>query len=72
MSQYLIDTDWVIQVLHGDQTATTTIEDLAEHGLAISMITYGELYEGSYYASDSQRAIAALEDFLSEKDIIPL
>ena len=72
MSQYLIDTDWIIQVLHGDQAATTRLEDLAEHGLAISLITYGELYEGSYYAKAPQLALAALDDFLIDKEIVPL
>ena len=72
MSQYLVDTDWIIQVLPGDQAATTTLEDLAEAGLAISLITYGELYEGSYYAKAPQAALATLADFLIDKELVPL
>ena len=57
MSQYLIDTDWLIQILHGNADATQTTEDLAPDGLATSLITYGELYHGAYYARDSQLAL---------------
>lgn len=47
MSVYLIDTDWIIDALHGQATALQTLIDLALQGLAISHLTYGELYEGA-------------------------
>ena len=40
--------------------------------MAISLITYGELYEGSYYAKAPQVALATLADFLIDKEIVPL
>lgn len=72
MSGYLIDTDWAIQVLHGDSTATQALIAHAPQGLAISLITYGELFEGAYYARDAQRALASLQTFLDGKDLVPL
>lgn len=45
MSGYLIDTDSVIDVLHGNADAEHTLLDLAPDGLGVSLITYGELYE---------------------------
>lgn len=72
MSAYLVDTDWLIQVLHGDAAATHTLEDLAPQGLAISLITYGELYQGGYYARDPIPALQAVHDLLDGTDILPL
>ena len=44
MSRYLLDTDWIVDVLNGQETAIQTFLELAPAGLAISIITYGELY----------------------------
>ena len=72
MSQYLIDTDWIVDVLHGQEAATQTLLVLASSGLALSMMTYGELYEGAYYARDPESALAGLRDFLEGKEVLPL
>jgi predicted nucleic acid-binding protein len=72
MSQYLIDTDWLIQILHGDTDSAQTIEDLAPDGLATSLITYGELYHGAYYARDPQQALEAMQDVLAEIEMLQL
>jgi tRNA(fMet)-specific endonuclease VapC len=72
MSQYLVDTDWIVDVLHGQEQATQTLLELAASGLALSMMTYGELYEGAYYARDPESALAGLRDFLAGKEILPL
>ncbi|MGH2371098.1 MAG: type II toxin-antitoxin system VapC family toxin [Chloroflexota bacterium] len=64
MTGYLVDTDWIVDCLHGQQAALQTIADLAPQGLAISLITYGELYEGAYYARDPRQAMASLRKFL--------
>ena len=72
MSQYLVDTDWLIQILHGDTDAAQTIEDLAPDGLATSLITYGELYHGAYYARDPQQALEAMQDVLAEIEMLQL
>ena len=47
MSTYLIDTDWAIQVLHGNQEATQALLEQAAAGLSLSLISYGELFEGA-------------------------
>lgn len=72
MNHYLVDTDWLIQVLHGNADATQTLTDLAPQGLATSLITYGELYQGAYYARNPQQALQALRDVLDGIDILPL
>ena len=72
MSLYLLDTDWVVDVLHGQESATQTLLELAPSGLALSIITYGELYEGAYYSRDPEPALAGLQTFLDGKEILPV
>ena len=72
MSRYLIDTDWVVDVLRGQQPAIQSLREIAVDGLAISIITYGELVEGAVHAQNPVVAQAGLDQFLEEKDILPL
>ena len=72
MSRYLIDTDWIVDALHGYPTAVQTLLDLAPEGLAVSLISYGELYEGAYYARNPEAALAGLHTFLQGKELLSL
>ena len=69
---YLVDTDWIVDALHDLPAAVQTLLELAPQGLAVSLISYGELFEGAYYARDPQTALAGLAAFLQGKDILPL
>ena len=69
---YLIDTDWVAAFLKGRAIAVTFINSLASEGLAISLITYGEIYEGIYYGADIARHEKGFQAFLRDIDVIPL
>lgn len=68
---YLIATDWVSDVLHGQEAATQTLANLALDGVAISLISYGELYEGVHYGRDRESAPADLRAFLLSKPVLP-
>ena len=46
---YLIDTDWIIDYLKGRQSAIQLLQTHAADNLAISLMTYGEVYEGIYF-----------------------
>ena len=72
MTLYLLDTDWIVDVLHGQETATHTLLELAPFGLSLSIISYGELYEGAYYSRDPEPALAGLHTFMQGKEILPL
>jgi tRNA(fMet)-specific endonuclease VapC len=72
MTLYLLDTDWIADVLTGQESATQTLLALASAGLALSIITYGELYEGAYYARDPAAALEGLHTFLEGKELLPL
>lgn len=66
-----MDTDWIIDALHEHGPAIRTLESLAPAGLAVSLVTYAELYEGAFYARDSKQALAEVSTFLDAKDVIP-
>lgn len=52
---YLIDTDWVIDYLKGRRPTVETVTRLAADGIAMSLITYGEVYEGILLGRDPKR-----------------
>ena len=72
MSSYLLDTDWIVDILNGQEQAIHTVLELASAGLAVSIITYGELYEGAAFARDREPALSGLRNFLKGKAILPL
>jgi tRNA(fMet)-specific endonuclease VapC len=70
--KFLVDTDWIVDVLHGNQNASETLVELTPQGLAVSVISYGELFEGAYYAQDRTTARAGLSAFFIGKKLLPL
>ena len=62
--KYLIDTDWVIDHLHQVERVTRRLEELATEGLALSIISLAELYEGVFYSRDPEGDERDLQDFL--------
>ena len=62
---YSLDSDVVIDHLAGDPAARQLIDRLGPDGVAISAITYMEVYLGTLVAPDSGRARAKLDAFLS-------
>lgn len=69
---YLVDSDVVADVLTGQPAATALLRGLARAALAISLITYGEVYEGIYYGRDSRTAEAVFRRFLRGVTVLPL
>jgi len=61
----LIDTDWVIDHLNHIERVTRRLEALAPEGLALSIISLAELYEGVYCSRDPVESDAALQRFLN-------
>ena len=64
MMQYLLDTDWVIHYLHGHTAIVGRLDELQPQGLALSIISLAELYEGVYYSRDPDGDEQDLNDFL--------
>ena len=72
MSGYLLDTDWVIDLLNNQVSAIQSLPTLTPEGVSISMITYGELFEGAYYAREQSAALATLQRLLTGVQLFPL
>lgn len=68
--KYLLDADWAISFLNGRANAVHLISELADKGIALSVITWGEIYEGLLTKPDSPRRITQLDDFTQAVDLI--
>lgn len=69
---YLIDSDWAIDFLSDVPEARHLLDRLAEEGIAISIITYMEAYQGALRVSNIQQAHAKFQAFVSAVPILPL
>ena len=70
--QYLVDTDWVIDHMHGRQEVVSRLEELAPYGLGLSIVSLAELYEGVFYSTDPLSEERSLLNFLGAVEVIPL
>jgi tRNA(fMet)-specific endonuclease VapC len=68
--KYLIDTDWVINHLRGAERVTGKLEELADSGLALSIVSLAELYEGVYRSTDPAKAEKSLNVFLTAVTVL--
>src|SRR3954447_17997692 len=69
---YLVDSDYVADYLRGRSPAVDVLAQLAPEGLAISLITYGEIYEGIYFGTNRERYERGFRLFLRGVDVLTL
>lgn len=69
--KYLIDTDWTIHYLNGKRGIVDQLTALRKEGLAISVISLAEVYEGVYYSLDPKSSQEGLNNFLKLVSILP-
>lgn len=69
---YLLDSDWVISFLNGQFTAVQLIERLAEEGVFLSVISYGEVYEGLLSRPSQSVHLAQLDQFTAIVELVTL
>ncbi len=67
---YLIDTDWIIDHFNKIEKVTRKLEELAPQGLALSIVSLAELYEGIYYSRDPVLSEKTLKAFLAPDLVI--
>jgi predicted nucleic acid-binding protein len=70
--KYLLDSDPVADWLNGQPEAIQLFSSIQQDGLAMSLISYGEIYEGIYFGRDPQAAEAGLRNLLRFVDVLPL
>jgi tRNA(fMet)-specific endonuclease VapC len=69
---YLIDSDWIVDWLKNEPDAVRLLRTIAPDGLAISLISVGEIYEGIYFGHDPSRHERAFRQFLRGVTVLPL
>ncbi len=62
--KYLLDTDWIIDHFSGRKKVTRKLIKFAEEGMAVSIISVAELYEGIHGSKDYENSLKTMEDFL--------
>src|SRR4051794_32489322 len=70
--KYQLDTDAVADWLNSRPEAVSRITSIRGEGLAVSIITYGEVYDGIYYGRDPRAAEQAFLQFLRGVTVLPL
>ncbi len=68
--RYLVDTDWVIDHLHGRERVVRRLEELEPEGIGLSVVSLAELYEGVFYSTTPQNNEKALRDFLDGVEVL--
>jgi predicted nucleic acid-binding protein len=63
---YLVDTDWLIDVLRGRASTVAALLEMAPEGLAVSIISVGELYDGAFVGTDSERRVAEIRTLIHD------
>ena len=69
---YLVDTDWIIDGIGGVTSAVQTLDQLGAQGLAVSVVSLGELFDGAYGSSDPGLDIGEIRSFLSGYAVLGL
>ena len=72
MISYLIDTDWMVDVLKGKAEAIQLLDWVADQGAAISIITYAELLEGIVGFPQREIRERQLEALIASIDVLPI
>ena len=72
--RYLVDSDWIADYLKGRPQAMQLLNRLAGAGLAVSILSLGEVLEGIIHGYDANRRAheAGLRNFLRGVDVLPL
>ncbi len=67
---YLLDADWIISFLNGQRPAVELVTQLANAGLFVSAIAYGEVYEG--LLGRQEVAFNIFAQFMTMVDLLPV
>lgn len=69
---YLIDTDWMISFFNGRASTVQLMGTLADEGVALSIITYAEIYDGLLSRPGSAARLRQLDEFIETMPMILL
>ncbi|MGH2461651.1 MAG: type II toxin-antitoxin system VapC family toxin [Chloroflexota bacterium] len=69
---HLIDSDWVADWLKGRPDAIQLLSSLGRGALAISLITFGEIWEGIYFSQNAAGHEKVFRQFLRSVEVVSL
>jgi tRNA(fMet)-specific endonuclease VapC len=72
VTTYLVDTDWLIDAIVGVPAARALLDRLSDDGLAVSIVSLGELFEGVHLSPDPAGHVASLKGFLTGYTVLNL
>ena len=70
--RYLLDTTVLIPYFAGDRRAATLIRDLIPDGIAASILSYLEAYQGAIEEADPEAATRQLNAFFAGIPVLPV
>ncbi len=70
--KYLLDTDWIIQLLAGDNKTATFHKRLAPEDIAVSLLTVGEIYEVAFNYTNPSSHLTSFRQFLEPIQLLTL
>lgn len=70
--RYLLDTTVLISYFAGDQRAATLIRDLIPDGIAASILSYLEAYQGAIEEADPEAATRQFNAFFAGIPVLPV
>lgn len=70
--RYLLDTSWAVRYLRGQSYIKARVEELAQEGVGISIITLAELEIGISRARDQAKAREILDRFVASLTVLDL
>jgi tRNA(fMet)-specific endonuclease VapC len=68
--KYLLDTTWIVEYLRVAAEVTSKVQELQPEGLAVSIISIAELYEGVFRSNSPSANENSLKDFLGAVTIL--
>jgi tRNA(fMet)-specific endonuclease VapC len=70
--KYLLDTTWISEYLRGNAEVISKVQELQEEGLAVSIISVAELYEGVFRSNIPSTNESSLNDFLGAVTVLDI
>jgi tRNA(fMet)-specific endonuclease VapC len=70
--RYILDTDWIINLLAGRQDAKVKIEQLDPEEIVISLVSVAEIYESAFNYTNPEAHIQTFRSFLSNFQLLNL
>jgi tRNA(fMet)-specific endonuclease VapC len=69
---YLLDTDWIVDHIRGDERTRLKLKELTPEAVAVSIVSVAELYEGVYSSRDPGKTMEGVQDFLRAFDVLDI